>query len=171
MTLSPIPQTPTARRETIRSLLAQEQIGSQKDLRERLSELGVEVTQATLSRDLVDMRATKIRTADGARVYSVPDIDGGSTHEAEAGYLRLQKWCQTLLVSSVLVENQLVLRTTVGAANLLGSAIDAVRFDEVAGTIAGDDTILVICRSAEDAQTTQRFLMELAEPSTAPDID
>ncbi len=171
MTFNPIPHTPTARRETIRSLLAQEQITSQKDLRERLSQLGVEVTQATLSRDLVDMRATKIRTAEGVRIYSVPDIDGSSTHEGEAGYLRLQKWCQALLVSSVLVENQLVLRTRVGAANLLGSAIDAVRFDEVAGTIAGDDTILVICKSSEDAQTTQRFLMEFAEPSKAVDID
>ncbi len=171
MTPPAIPQTPTARREAIRGLLAVEQIGSQKDLRERLAELGVDVTQATLSRDLVDMRATKIRTADGSRVYSVPDIDGGSTHEAEAGYLRLQKWCQSLLVTSILVDHQLVVRTTVGAANLLGSAIDAVRLDEVAGTIAGDDTILVICRSSEDAAATQKFLMELAEPGLTPDLD
>ncbi len=169
MTPTPIPATPTARREAIRDLLASEQIGSQKELRDRLADMGVEVTQATLSRDLVDMRATKIRTADGSRVYSVPDIDGGLTHEGEAGQVRLQKWCQTLLVTSILVDHQLVLKTTVGAANLLGSAIDAVRLDEVAGTIAGDDTILVICRSTKDAATTQKLLMELAEPGQSSD--
>lgn len=171
MTLKPIPQTPNARREAIRDLLASGAIGSQKELREKLLEIGVEVTQATLSRDLVDMRATKVRTAEGTRVYSVPDIDGGLTHEGEAGHVRLQKWCQSLLVTSILVDHQLVLRTTVGGANLLGSAIDAVRLDEVAGTIAGDDTILVICRSAQDAAVTQRLLMDLAEPGQAPDND
>lgn len=170
-TSRPIPQTPTARREAIRDLLAQEQIGSQKQLRERLIERGIEVTQATLSRDLVDMRATKIRTSKGARIYSVPDIDGGVTHEVEAGLSRLQKWCQSLLVTSIHVDHQLVLRTTVGAANLLASAIDAARLDTVAGTIAGDDTVLVICRSRSDAQAAQAFLMEMAEPGPASDTD
>lgn len=160
-------QTPVARREAIRSILASRSIGSQKELRDLLLEQGIDVTQATLSRDLVDMRATKIRAADGARIYSVPDIDGGATHEAEAGHERLQKWCQSILVTSILVGHQLVLRTTVGAANLLASAIDAVRLDAVAGTIAGDDTILVICRSLEDAQHTQSYLMDLAEPGSS----
>lgn len=171
MTPTPMPQTPNARREAIRDILASEQIGSQKELRERLADKGIEVTQATLSRDLVDMRATKVRTAEGSRVYSVPDIDGALTHEGEGGRLRLQKWCQALLVTSILVDHQLVLRTTVGAANLLGSAIDAVRLEEIAGTIAGDDTILVICRSAADARATQKYLMELAEPGQMPDLD
>ncbi|CRH64088.1 Arginine hydroxamate resistance protein [Chlamydia trachomatis] len=79
----------------------------------------------------------------------------------------MQKWCQSILVTSILVDHQLVLRTTVGAANLLASAIDAVRLDAVAGTIAGDDTILVICRSSEDAQQTQSYLMDLAEPGSS----
>lgn len=160
-------QTPAARREAIRSILASGSIGSQKDLRDLLREQGIDVTQATLSRDLVDMRATKIRVADGTRIYSVPDIDGGATHEGEAGHERLQKWCQSILVTSIIVDHQLVLRTTVGAANLLASAIDAVRLDAVAGTIAGDDTILVICRSSEDAQQTQSYLMDLAEPGSS----
>lgn len=169
MTPPAIPQTRTARQEIIRALLASEEIGSQKDLQERLAARGVDVTQATLSRDLVDMRATKVRNAAGTRVYSVPDIDGGPTHDGEAGHVRLAKWCQSLLVTSNRVEHQLVLRTTVGAANLLGSAIDAVRMEEVAGTIAGDDTILVICRSAPDAENVQRLLLELAEPGQDAD--
>ena len=67
------------------------------------------------------------------------------------------------------VDNQLVLRTQVGAANLLASSIDAVRRDEIAGTIAGDDTILVICRSSEDASAIERMLLALAEPAALPD--
>lgn len=169
MTPRAIPQTRAARQEIIRALLASEEIGSQKDLQTRLAAKGVDVTQATLSRDLVDMRATKVRNAAGTRVYSVPDIDGGATHDGEAGHVRLAKWCQSLLVTSNRVEHQLVLRTTVGAANLLGSAIDAVRMEEVAGTIAGDDTILVICRSALDAENVQRLLLELAEPGQDAD--
>ena len=83
--------------------------------------------------------------------------------------VRLARWCQLLLVTSVKVDNQLVLRTQVGAANLLASSIDAVRREEVAGTIAGDDTILVICRSEQDAATMERVLLALAEPGALPD--
>ena len=99
----------------------------------------------------------------------MPDHDGGATHDAEAAHVRLARWCQLLLVTSVKVDNQLVLRTQVGAANLLASSIDAVRREEVAGTIAGDDTILVICRSEQDAATMERVLLALAEPGALPD--
>lgn len=78
-------------------------------------------------------------------------------------------WCQLLLVTSVKVGNQLVLRTQVGAANLLASSIDAVRREEIAGTIAGDDTILVICRSEEGAADVERSLLALAEPGVLPE--
>lgn len=166
---SSIPQTKTARHEAIRALLAAEAIGSQEGLRLRLSQMGIDATQTTLSRDLMDMRATKIRDARGALVYTVPDVDGGPTHEAEAAHARLARWCQNLLVTSVTVGNQLVLRTPVGAANLLGSALDAVRLDGVAGTIAGDDTILVICRTPDEARSVERRLLAHAEPGAAPE--
>ncbi|WP_022868452.1 arginine repressor [Schaalia vaccimaxillae] len=159
-----IPATKTARREMIRDILAHESIGSQEQLRSLLTQRGIEVTQATLSRDLMEMRATKIRNGAGILMYSVPDVDGGQTHEGEAAGIRLARWCQSLLVTSVRIGHQLVLRTPVGAANLLGSAIDAVRMEEVAGTIAGDDTILVICRSEPEAARVESMLMELAEP-------
>ena len=142
----------------IRDLLASESIGSQEALRSRLAERGIDVTQTTLSRDLMDLRATKVRNASGVLIYTVPDHDGGATHDAEAANVRLARWCQLLLVTSVKVDNQLVLRTQVGAANLL----------EIAGTIAGDDTILVICRSSEDASAIERMLFALAEPAALP---
>lgn len=163
------PSTKSARHEMIRDLLASEPIGSQEGLRARLAERGIDVTQTTLSRDLMDLRATKIRDASGALIYTVPDHDGGLTHDTEAANVRLARWCQLLLVTSVKVGNQLVLRTQVGAANLLASSIDAVRRDEIAGTIAGDDTILVICRSDEGAAEVERSLLALAEPGALPE--
>ena len=162
------PSTKSARHEMIRDLLASESIGSQEALRSRLAERGIDVTQTTLSRDLMDLRATKVRNASGVLIYTVPDHDGGATHDAEAANVRLARWCQLLLVTSVKVDNQLVLRTQVGAANLLASSIDAVRRDEIAGTIAGDDTILVICRSSEEASAIERMLFALAEPAALP---
>ena len=167
------PGTKSARHEMIRDLLATESIGSQEGLRSRLAERGIEVTQTTLSRDLMDLRATKIRDSSGALIYTVPDHDGGrtfaATHDGEAANVRLARWCQLLLVTSVKVGNQLVLRTQVGAANLLASSIDAARKEEIAGTIAGDDTILVICRSESAAADVERALLALAEPGALPD--
>ena len=159
------PSTKSARHEMIRDLLASESIGSQEGLRARLAERGIDVTQTTLSRDLMDLRATKIRDTSGALIYTVPDHDGGHTHDAEAANIRLARWCQLLLVTSAKVGNQLVL----GVANLLASSIDAVRRDEIAGTIAGDDTILVICRSEEGAADVERSLLALAEPGALPE--
>lgn len=160
------PTTKTARHGLIRELLATGEVTSQEQLREMLSARGIETTQATLSRDLVDLRATKVRNRAGIQVYSVPDIDGGHTHEAEASQARLVRWCQDLLVTTDLVGNQLVLRTPVGGANLLGSAIDSVRMDDIVGTIAGDDTVLLVCRSDEAARRVQAHLMKLADPRT-----
>lgn len=165
MSTPSIPTTKTARRGAIIDILAGQAINSQEQLRRELAALGIETTQATLSRDLLEMRATKVRNAHGVQVYSVPDADGGHTHEAEASHARLVRWCQDLLVATDLAGNLLVLRTPVGAANLLGSAIDAVRLEGIAGTIAGDDTVLVICRSDQDGAAVQSALMRLADPS------
>ena len=153
----------------IRNLLASESIGSQEALRSRLAQRGIDVTQTTLSRDLMDLRATKVRNASGTLIYTVPDHDGGAPHDGEAANVRLARWCQLLLVTSVKVGNQLVLRTQVGAANPLPSPPDAGRRAETAATIAGDDTILVICRSEEDAAGVERMLLALAEPGALPE--
>lgn len=163
MTAEPIiPTTRAARHALIRELLAEHTIGSQERLRAALAETGVDVTQATLSRDLMDMRATKVRNADGQQLYTVPDVDGSSTHEAEASIAKVTRWAQELLVAVDLVGPQLILRTPVGGANLLASSIDTARFDEIAGTLAGDDTILLICRGEEAAIRMRDLLLSLA---------
>lgn len=166
MSHTTIPATKTARRGAIIDVLASQAINSQEQLRRQLADMGIETTQATLSRDLLEMRATKVRNAAGVQVYSVPDADGSHTHEAEASQARLVRWCQDLLVATDLAGNLLVLRTPVGAANLLGSAVDAVRMEGIAGTIAGDDTVLVICRTPADAETVQAALLDLADPAS-----
>lgn len=162
------PDTKTARHGAILDILASREIASQEQLREVLRAWGIETTQATLSRDLLEMRATKVRTSGGTQVYTVPDVDGGQTHAADVAHSRLVRWCQDLLVAADLAGNLLVLRTPVGAANLLASAIDAVRLETVVGTIAGDDTVLVICRDAPAGERTRTLLFSLAEPRPTP---
>ncbi|MBF1737362.1 arginine repressor [Trueperella pyogenes] len=162
------PQTKAGRHAAIRNLLVSQTISSQEQLRSALGSQGIEVTQATLSRDLMEMRATKMRDRSGALIYSVPNADGSQSHEAEASVERLQRWLQTLLVTSTCVGNQLVLRTLVGAANLLGSALDVARIDDVVGTIAGDDTVLIICTSAQGALNAQDYLTSLAGGGSQP---
>lgn len=159
---SVIPTSRAARHALIRELLAEHAISSQERLRETLAASGVEVTQATLSRDLMDMRATKVRNSAGQQLYTVPDVDGSSTHETEASMAKVTRWAQELLVAVDRVSYHLILRTPVGAANLLASSIDAARMDDIAGTIAGDDTIFVMCRGEDAAERTQDMLLGLA---------
>lgn len=162
MTEQSIPSTRAARHALIREVLAENPISSQEALRAHLATLGVETTQATLSRDLMDLRATKLRNAQGVQIYSVPDVDGSSTHEVEVSLAKLTRWAQELLVAVDRVQHQLILRTPVGAANLLASSIDAARFEDVAGTVAGDDTVFLICRGDDAAMRMQDLLLRIA---------
>lgn len=155
--------TKAARHGAILEILATNLISSQGQLRQELSSRGFEVTQATLSRDLLQMHATKVRNAGGALVYSVPDADGTHTHDVAASSNRLARWCQDLLIAGDVAENLLVLKTPVGGANLLGSAVDSARLEGVLGTVAGDDTIMVVCRDRKDAEDTLTQLLVLAD--------
>lgn len=157
--------TKAARQGAITDILAASDVASQDQLRRELSARGIETAQATLSRDLLEMRATKVRNREGVLIYSVPDWDGSPTRHSEASPSRLARWCQDLLITGDVADNLLVLRTPVGAANLLGSAIDSARLEGVLGTIAGDDTIAVICRHAADAIRINSELLALAEPN------
>ena len=155
--------TKTARHDAILELVSAGPVTSQGQLRELLSERGFETAQATLSRDLAELQAVKVKTSSGASVYSVPDVNGVHTGSTLEGNARLARWCQDLLVSAQEAQNLLVLRTLSGAANLLGSAVDTSRLPGVLGTIAGDDTILLICDDDERARQTRDLLTKLAE--------
>ncbi|MDO4665918.1 MAG: arginine repressor [Actinomycetaceae bacterium] len=157
------PATKAARRDAIGKLLAREAIGSQGELREALAKMGIETTQATLSRDLVEMHATKVRSKGGAYIYALPEVLVSGEVALQANEGALQRWCQDLLVAAISVNNQVVLRTPAGAAQLLATAIDASLIDEIVGCVAGDDTLFVLCRSREDAEMITTRLLKFAE--------
>jgi transcriptional regulator of arginine metabolism len=158
-----IPLTKSARQQRIVDLLATSEVRSQTELAELLHASGVTVTQATLSRDLVELDAVKVRSPSGQLVYAVPGEGGDRrpvlAHESAASETRLARLCAELLVSAEASANLVVLRTPPGAAQFLASALDKAELGTVLGTIAGDDTVLVISREPDGGDDlVQRFL-------------
>lgn len=163
-----IPMTRAARHQRITDLLERHAVGSQGQLLDLLGEDGISVTQATLSRDLVDLGAVKVRRGRQL-VYAVPGEGGDPTprpaQDSAEVSARLHRLVQELLVSARAVGNQVVLRTPPGAAQFLASAIDRSDPPDILGTIAGDDTILVITSEADGGATTAQRLLSLADDS------
>ncbi len=161
---SRMPATKAARHAVIAEILERTPVRSQSELREALAARGIQATQATLSRDLDELRALKVRGLDGEQVYALP-LEGGTAQpvsEQEQIAARLQRWCAEVLVTADTAANQVVLRTPPGAAQLLASAIDHSVLPGVLGCIAGDDTVLVITRDAAAAQALTTRLLALA---------
>jgi transcriptional regulator of arginine metabolism len=157
-----IPNTKAARQQLIVELVSTRPVRSQSELAALLAESGLSVNQATLSRDLVDLDAVKIRDRSGVLVYAVPGEGGDRTPlvtDTEAAEARLARLCGELLVSAEASANLVVLRTPPGAAQFFASAIDHAERSDLLGTIAGDDTVVVICRDPRGgAAVAQRFL-------------
>ena len=165
MTASAGPLTKTARHARIIALLGAHQVRSQTELAELLAADGVQVTQGTLSRDLVEVGALRVRGAGGHLVYAVPGDGGDRTpHPGEFSTFeaRLTRLCGEVLVSAEPSANLVVLRTPPGAAQYFASAIDRVGWESILGTIAGDDTILLICRSAAAREKVARRIRTIA---------
>ncbi|GEA83914.1 MAG: arginine repressor [Cellulomonas sp.] len=158
------PQTKAARQSLVAALLTREAVHSQQQLAELLGDAGVTVTQATLSRDLVELQAVKVRTPSGALVYAVPGegsvrtLPTAPAADAEHLAARLERLCTELLLTAESSGNLVVLRTPPGGAQYLASAIDHSVLPAVLGTIAGDDTILVVSRDPDGAALASRFL-------------
>lgn len=146
-----VPPTKTARHGRITALLATHAVRSQTQLAALLAQEGIAVNQATLSRDLEELAAAKVRGADGSLVYLVPP-EGAPVRAGEQGWSvdgRLVRLLEDLLVSAEGNGGELcVLRTPPGGAHLLAAALDRTRDPDVLGTVAGDDTILLVCRRA-----------------------
>lgn len=163
--------TRAARHQRIADLLERHAVGSQGQLLDLLAEDGITVTQATLSRDLVDLKAVKVRRGRQL-VYAVPGQGGDATprpaQDASEVSARLARLCGELLVSARWVGNQVVLRTPPGAAQFLASAIDRSDAPDILGTIAGDDTILVITTAPDGGEATAHRLLGLAADQDVP---
>jgi transcriptional regulator of arginine metabolism len=188
-TVSPV--TKTARHAQIAAILghADPPVRSQEELAERLGQHGVRVTQATLSRDLEELGAVRLRAADGGLVYALPGQAGGpgslpgglvyalpgepeglaQASAASAGDLppepsgRLARVAAELLVSAEASANLVVLRTPAGAAQFLASVLDHSAWPSILGTVAGDDTVLVIARDPAGGADLARALLRLAD--------
>ena len=138
--------TRAGRQARIVALLSERSVHSQTELATLLAADGIDVTQATLSRDLEELGAVKLRGADGGGgVYVVPE-DGSPVRGVTGGTERVSRLLGDLLVGTDASANLAVLRTPPGAAHYLASAIDRAALPYVVGTIAGDDTIFVIAR-------------------------
>ena len=142
------------RQSAILEIVDREAITSQEQLRERLRAVGIVATQATLSRDVRDLGLIK-RAADGAYRRAA----SGQEPPANPGVV-LRTAVDDYLRRHETVEQLIVLKTDAGQAQPLAVAIDRAGLAEIVGTIAGDDTILVICRSAPDAAVLSRRLDE-----------
>ena len=169
------PTTKNARHQRIVELVSTQEVRSQTELADLLADSGLHVTQATLSRDLVELQAVKVRSASGALVYAVPGEGGDRTVRAatdvEERVTRLQSRCNELLVSAEATANLVVLRTPPGAAQFLASAFDKSALPDVLGTIAGDDTVLVIGRDPVGGEALARRFLALADaqpPAATP---
>ncbi|GAA1475558.1 arginine repressor [Nocardioides aestuarii] len=160
------PTTKNARHQRIVELVSHHEVRSQTELAELLAASGLHVTQATLSRDLVELDAVKVRGHSGALVYALPGEGGDRrpTAPGESGVMttRLARLCSELLVSAEANQNLVVLRTPPGAAQYLASAFDKAELPDVLGTIAGDDTVLVIGREPGGGDALARRFVALA---------
>jgi transcriptional regulator of arginine metabolism len=190
------PVTKIARQAQIVGILTRTAVRSQEELSELLAERGVHVAQATLSRDLDELGAVRLRGPDGALVYALPEEPGGpgsrpgglagglstlpssrggGDRAAAAGSRageggadrdpsgRLARIAAEFLLSAEASANLVVLRTPAGAAQFLASAVDHAAWSLILGTVAGDDTVLVITREPDGGGDVAAALLRLAE--------
>lgn len=201
------PLTKTARQAQIAGILTQAAVRSQDELSHLLAERGVSVTQATLSRDLDELGAVRLRGPDGALVYALPGEPGGPGSRpgglpgslsaligggapgaeqlapaagtrggARAGARapdsggpdrdpsgRLARIAAEFLLSAEASANLVVLRTPAGAAQFLASSVDHAAWSSILGTVAGDDTVLVITREPDGGRDVAAALLRIAE--------
>lgn len=132
------------RHAKIIELIGKYQVETQEELAAYLTQEGFKVTQATVSRDIRDLKLTKIPTEDGKQRYTVHPKTGTTMNDK---YIRVLK---DGFASMDMAQNILVIRTVSGMAMAVATAIDSLEFPEVVGTIAGDDTIMCAIRTVED---------------------
>lgn len=163
-----IPQTRAGRRQLILDILGRSSIRSQGELLEIMGTHGFGVTQATLSRDLVELGAVKVREGK-TLVYAVPGEGGDRTARVAPGLEEvsslLRRRCEELLVTARVSANLVVVRTPPGAANYLASAMDHAYETDILGTIAGDDTVMIITPGPGESQDLVNRLLALAGPA------
>ena len=141
------------RLQAIRELVAAEAVASQEELRRLLAIKGWEVTQSTLSRDLRELRLARIPDDKGRVRYTFPENAGDDRDLAQ-----LERMLPQLLTGAEGVQVLVVARTIKSGAQPVAEALDQLEWPDVAGTIAGDDTVLIICRSPDGRERVLKKL-------------
>jgi len=146
------------RHNAIRELVAHALVANQDELRRKLRRRGFEVTQATLSRDVHELQLTK-----GPNGYSLPNGNGNGHVEIDDGPPSVAEIMESFGLDVKHAMNQVILRTTMGGAQPMAAALDRERWTEILGTIAGDDTVLVICPDLKRAHEVESRLRRMLE--------
>ena len=140
------------RQTAILSIIEQNDVETQEELAARLRQMGIDVTQATVSRDIKELRLLKVLSASGGYKYATADK---AEHGLSERFVRMFK---DSVLSINFACNIVVIKTLAGSANVAAEAIDSMHLPEILGTMAGDNTVLVIVKNeAEAAQTVNRF--------------
>ena len=146
------------RQQTIARLIAQHEVTNQPHLVDLLAGEGISATQATVSRDLDDLGAVKVRVSGGATVYAVPELAPDRRAPFEQLRRVMGEWVADVACSANLV----VLRTPPGCAHVVASALDRSALDGLVGTVAGDDTVLCVAAEALGGNELAKRLRTLA---------
>jgi transcriptional regulator of arginine metabolism len=147
----------TKRQAKIVELIRENEIETQEELSEYLEREGYVVTQATVSRDIRELKLTKIAKDSGKKAYAIitdtdADMQEKYTRVLREGFLSMD-----------VAENIVVVRTVSGMAGAVCAAVDAMKLDKVVGSVAGDDTLIMVIRSAKDAHTVMNRLSKMLE--------
>ena len=134
------------RQNAILAIVSEYEIQTQEELSEKLRNMGYEVTQATVSRDIKELRLVKVRNDNGVVCYRADSQPENGDVEQ-----RLRSILKHSMVSVDFAENDVVIKTLPGVAQAAAAAIDAMHWNEIVGSIAGDDTILMVTRSSKTA--------------------
>ncbi|MFS0780999.1 transcriptional regulator AhrC/ArgR [Bacillus sp. 1P06AnD] len=139
----------------IREIIAQNDVETQDDLVDELKNAGFHVTQATISRDIKELHLVKVPLTDGKYKYSLP---------ADQRFNPLQKLKRTLMDAFVRIDSTshlVVMKTLPGNAHAVGVLLDNLDWTEIMGTICGDDTCLIICRTVEDTDKIKKRFLDM----------
>jgi transcriptional regulator of arginine metabolism len=150
--------TKTQRQHRVSQILEKEGVTSQAELVKMLADEGVELTQVTVSRDLEELGAVKVRRPGGAMVYALP----ATSADRPAPELHLRRVLGEWMAEVTSSGNLVIVRTPPGCAHVVGSALDRAGLSEVVGTVAGDDTVLVVAKERVKGATLARKLAAMA---------
>ncbi|WEV58303.1 arginine repressor [Bifidobacterium sp. ESL0728] len=155
------PTNRTARLSVIQEILSNSVVSSQGQLLELLADRGIEVTQATLSRDLDEMKAVKTRLKTGEMAYTLgvePEFDDATAEKIDQ---QLSRGLSGLITSAAAARNLVIVHTPSGAAQYMASVIDKQPIEGILGTVAGDDTVLLVCDDDDAAVTRMQWLLDI----------